>query len=87
MSVVGSYQNQGTVTFTVVQQFFENPVISTGIHMMDDFTLRWNIFQHRFRNGFTLVMPIRLVDQQKAAWIENDFCVSCASYYTIDNRQ
>jgi len=27
------------------------------------------------------------VCQQKVAWFENDFSVSCASYITIDNKQ
>jgi len=32
-----------------------------------------------------LVEQIHFADQQKTAWIESDFCVSCA-YYTIENR-
>ncbi len=37
-----------------------------------------------FRNWFKLVTQILSIDQQKAAWFETDFCVSCASYiYTL----
>jgi len=48
---------------------------------------RLNISPHIFLNGFKLVPQIHRVDQQKAAWFESNFCVSCASCITIDNRQ
>ncbi len=40
------------------------------------------------RADFTsdLVMKILYFDQQKDAWFMSDFCVSCTSCFTIDNR-
>jgi len=57
-------------------------VVSVGIHVIRNFACR-------FHNRFKLVSQIYHLDQQKPAWFESDFCVSCASFITtpltVDN--
>lgn len=53
------------------------------------FSRKMHSWEFRFLNAFKLVTQIRLIDQKKASWFKNDFCVNYASYtasYTIDDR-
>lgn len=75
--------SKGLVTFTIALWMFVcNPVISKGIWRKSE------RFHHAdFCTNISVVSRIHRIDQQKVAWFEIDFYMSCLNCYTIDNIQ
>lgn len=69
--------SKGAVTFTVTQR---NPVVPTGICTIGSFAWGLKCFSKQISFLFKLLKWICRTDQQKAAWFEGDFCLSCMCF-------